>query len=304
MSYQSLDEILKTAKSMGVTFWETILMDDMKSRQVGSRESVAQMRTMYRAMKDADSSYERKRKSASQLVGGDGGKLERARVKGNMICGDFIAQVMEKAIKMGESNACMKRIVAAPTAGSCGVLPAVLLTYQKQFDIEENRMVEAMYVAAGIGTVIAARASISGAEGGCQAEIGSASAMAAGALVYLRGGDDKTICQAVAMALKNLLGLACDPVAGLVEVPCVKRNVVGAVNAVTACDMAMAGIKSAIPADEVIDAMRQIGRVMPSCVKETAEGGLAITPTGLRIKKEMQEKHLEQLENTDTMKVK
>ncbi len=299
MGYQSLDEILKAAKTMGVTFWETILMDDMKSRQVGSRESVAQMRMMYRAMKDADASYERKRKSASQLVGGDGGRLERARTKGNMLCGDFVSQVMEKAIKMGESNACMKRIVAAPTAGSCGVLPAVLLTYQKQFNEDENRMIEAMYVAAGIGSILATRASISGAEGGCQAEIGSASAMAAGALVYLRGGDDKTICQAVAISLKNLLGLACDPVAGLVEVPCVKRNVVGAVNAVTACDMAMAGIKSVIPADEVIDAMRQIGRAMPACIKETAEGGLAITPTGLRIKKEMHERHLEELEKIE-----
>lgn len=302
MSYQSLEEIVKAAKAGGVTFWETILMEDMKNRQVGSRDSVAQMRAMYRAMKEADGSYERKRKSSSQLVGGDGGKLERARQKGVLICGDFIAQVMEKAIKMGESNACMKRIVAAPTAGSCGVLPAVLLTYEKQFSERENRMVEAMYVAAGIGEVIAARASISGAEGGCQAEIGSASAMAAGALVYLRGGDDKTICHAVAISLKNLLGLACDPVAGLVEVPCVKRNVVGAVNAVTACDMAMAGIKSAIPADEVIDAMRQIGRSMPESIRETAEGGLAATPTGIRIKKEMQQKHLEELEKAEAAK--
>lgn len=302
MSYQSLEEIVKAAKAGGVTFWETILMEDMKNRQVGSRDSVAQMRAMYRAMKEADGSYERKRKSSSRLVGGDGGKMERARQKGVLICGDFIAQVMEKAIKMGESNACMKRIVAAPTAGSCGVLPAVLLTYEKQFSESENRMVEAMYVAAGIGEVIAARASISGAEGGCQAEIGSASAMAAGALVYLRGGDDKTICHAVAISLKNLLGLACDPVAGLVEVPCVKRNVVGAVNAVTACDMAMAGIKSAIPADEVIDAMGQIGRSMPKSIRETAEGGLAATPTGVRIKKEIQQKHLEELEKAEAAK--
>ncbi len=300
MSYQSLEEIVKAAKTGGVTFWETILMEDMKNRQVGSRESVAQMRTMYRVMKEADASYERRKRSSSLLVGGDGGRIERARQKGMLLSGDFIAQVMEKAVKMAESNACMKRIVAAPTAGSCGVLPAVLLTYEKQFSERENRMIEAMYVAAGIGEVIAARASISGAEGGCQAEIGSASAMAAGALVYLRGGDDKTICHAVAIALKNLLGLACDPVAGLVEVPCVKRNVVGAVNAVTSCDMAMAGVKSVIPADEVIDAMRQIGRAMPESVRETAEGGLAATATGIRIKKEIQQKHQEELEKIES----
>lgn len=194
-------------------------------------------------------------------------------------------KVMERIVKMGESNACMRRIVAAPTAGSCGVLPAVLLTYDDQKNPEEDKIVEDLYTAAGIGQIIAHRASISGAFGGCQAEIGSASAMAAGALVHLQGGNKEDICGAVAIALKSLLGLTCDPIGGLVEVPCVKRNVIGAVNAVTAADMIMAGVSSVIPADEVIDVMGEIGRDMPRKYKETAEGGLAVTPTAIKLTK-------------------
>ena len=176
---------------------------------------------------------------------------------------------------MGESNACMKRIVAAPTAGSCGVLPAVLLTYEEECRPGENAILKAMYVAAGIGGVIAVRSSISGAKGGCQAEIGASSAMAAGALTYLGGGDTEAILHSAAMALKNLMGLVCDPVAGLVEIPCVKRNVIGAVNALSASDMALAGIRSVIPPDEVIDAMRNVGDVMSVDLRETGRGGLA-----------------------------
>ena len=194
---------------------------------------------------------------------------------------------MEKALKTGESNACMKRIVAAPTAGSCGVVPAVFLTLEEEKHFSEEKMVEALYVAAGIGGVIANRAFLAGAAGGCQAEIGSASAMAAGGVAYLMGGDAQQISHAVALALKNLLGLACDPVAGLVEVPCVKRNVMGAVNAMTSSDMVMAGITSKIPPDEVIDAMRAIGRSMSEDIRETGKGGLAGTPTGVAIRERM-----------------
>jgi L-serine dehydratase len=177
----------------------------------------------------------------------------------------------------------MKKIVAAPTAGSCGVIPAILLTYEEQYHISLDKMVEAMYVASGIGEVIAYRAFLAGAAGGCQAEVGAASAMAAGALVYLNGGDCESIAHAAAMALKNLLGLVCDTVAGLVEVPCVKRNVVGAVNAISGADMAIAGIRSRIPPDEVIDAMRDIGEALPSSLRETGQVGLAATPTGQEI---------------------
>ena len=189
-------------------------------------------------------------------------------------------EVIVQAISMAESNACMRRIVAAPTAGSCGVVPAVLLPLCEREHYTQHELLEALYVASGIGAVIAYRASISGAAGGCQAEIGTASAMAAGALVSLRGGTNEQIGHAVAMALKNLMGLVCDPVAGLVEVPCVKRNVIGAVNAISAADMALAGIESRIPVDEVIDAMGEVGRRMPVEFRETALGGLAATPTG------------------------
>ena len=166
-------------------------------------------------------------------------------------------------------------------------MPAVLIPMYWRENLSEEKMLEAMFTASGIGAVIAYRACISGAAGGCQAEIGSASAMAAGALVHLRGGSGEQICHAVAMALKNLLGLACDPVAGLVEVPCVKRNVIGAVNAIAAADMAMAGIESFIPADEVIDAMGEVGRRLPVELRETALGGLAATPTGRAVKEQM-----------------
>ena len=185
---------------------------------------------------------------------------------------------------MGESNACMKRIVAAPTAGACGVLPAVLIPCYHRFGCPESRILEALYTSAGIGQVIAYRASIAGASGGCQAEIGSASSMAAGALVQLRGGTPEQIADAAAMALKNLLGLVCDPVAGLVEVPCIKRNVIGAMGAVAAADMALAGIRSNIPADQVFDAMREIGDKMDASLRETGFGGLAATPEGIRLR--------------------
>ena len=205
-------------------------------------------------------------------------------------------EVIVQAISMAESNACMRRIVAAPTAGSCGVVPAVLLPLCEREHYTQHELLEALYVASGIGAVIAFnpeasveenRASISGAAGGCQAEIGTASAMAAGALVSLRGGTNEQIGHAVAMALKNLMGLVCDPVAGLVEVPCVKRNVIGAVNAISAADMALAGIESRIPVDEVIDAMGEVGRRMPVEFRETALGGLAATPTGKAVKERM-----------------
>ena len=203
------------------------------------------------------------------------------------LSGDYLAEVIATALSVGESNACMCKIVAAPTAGACGVLPAVLVPLYKQGNIEEEDILKALYVASGIGAVIAFRACIAGAAGGCQAEIGSASAMAAGALTALRGGDAEQIGNAVAMALKNLMGLVCDPVAGLVEVPCVKRNVVGAVNAISCADMALAGVTSRIPVDQVIDCMGDVGRRMPVEFRETALGGLAVTPFGQSVKDKM-----------------
>lgn len=287
MIYKSLKEICGIAEKKQIPFWKVILQDDCKERNVEEGESFERMRAMYQAMKHADEAYTGDRRSNSGMVGGDGKRLEQYVISGKAMSGLFVGKVMERAVKMAESNACMRRIVAAPTAGSCGVMPAVLLTYEEQKNISEDRIVEALYTAAGIGQIIAHRASISGAFGGCQAEIGSASAMAAGALIHLEGGNMDEICAGVAISLKSLLGLTCDPIGGLVEVPCVKRNVIGAVNAVTAADMVMAGVSSVIPADEVIDAMGEIGNEMSKKYKETAEGGLAVTPTALEITKKL-----------------
>lgn len=290
MSFCTLKEILEFSEKKQVPFWEAVLLDDMKERGVTKDTSFETMRGMYRAMKAADADYEADLRSASGMAGGDGAKLEAFRRQGDSLVGEFLTSVMEKAVKMGESNACMKRIVAAPTAGSCGVIPAVLLSYAQYKDAEEDRMVEALFIAAGIGAVIASMASISGAEGGCQAEIGSASAMAAGAVTYLEGGNNEQIVHAAALALKNMLGLTCDPVGGLVEVPCIKRNVSGAVNAVVSSQMAAAGIKSAIAPDEVIDSMRRIGNLIPACLRETSEEGLAVTPSALEITRKLAQK--------------
>lgn len=297
----------------------------MSDRNVDENESAQKMRELWDAMYQAAKGYDGSIKSASGLSGGDGKKMEEYIKTHECLCGDFMGKVITEALKMGESNACMKRIVAAPTAGACGVMPAILVPYYERMilqniNVEDNaennittdygdnksnnittdnaeqkdkdtkakkeadeKIIKALYVAAGIGEVIARRASISGARGGCQAEIGSASAMAAGALTYLQGGNEQQIADSVAMALKNLLGLACDPVAGLVEVPCVKRNVVGAVNAVSSSQMASAGIKSRIPVDEVIDAMAYVGDKMDESLKETGVGGLAGTVSGKEI---------------------
>ncbi len=284
MALNSMHEILLRAEENHLAFWEVVLADDVEDRQVSPEESKAKMLITWQAMQDAADAYTGQRRSVSGLVGGDGMKMRQFNLRGESMCGDYVSRVIAEALSMAESNACMRRIVAAPTAGACGVLPAVLLP----LDLSQRQVLEALYTSAGIGMVIASKASIAGASGGCQAEIGTASAMAAGALVAVRGGSGEQICHAVAMALKNLMGLICDPVAGLVEVPCVKRNVIGAVNAVSVADMAMAGITSRIDVDEVIDAMGQVGRRMPVEFRETALGGLAATPTGKAVKEKMQ----------------
>ena len=287
MNLDSMKEILAAARREEKPLWEIIVETDMENRGATREDSFAKMSRAWHAMLEASDSYTGKRHSASGLVGGQGEQLRAYAAAGGAISGDFAAQVIAEALCMGESNACMRRIVAAPTAGACGVMPAVLIPLYRRDNIPEEKMLEAMFVASGIGAVIAYRACIAGASGGCQAEIGSASAMAAGALVTLRGGAPEQVCHAVAMALKNLLGLVCDPIAGLVEVPCVKRNVIGAMNAMAAADMALAGIESRVPVDEVIDAMGDVGRRLPVEFRETALGGLAATPTGKAVKERM-----------------
>ena len=287
MSLDSMKEIFDRMAEKGQPFWEVVLEDDMETRQVTRNQSMAKMLLTWQAMVDAADSYTGRKRSVSGLVGGDGMKMRQYAIRGEALSGGYVSEVITEALSMAESNACMRRIVAAPTAGACGVLPAVMLPLCKYEELNQHQILEALYVASGIGAVIAYRACIAGASGGCQAEIGTASAMAAGALVALRGGTGAQIGHAVAMALKNLLGLVCDPVAGLVEIPCVKRNVIGAVNAVSVADMALAGVESRIPVDEVIDAMGEVGRRMPVEFRETALGGLAATPTGLAIQEKM-----------------
>lgn len=289
MSFTRLSEIVEISDEKEIPFWQVILQEDMRERNVTKEDSMKMMQSMLEAMQQADQTYNPKLKSASGLAGGDGAKLEQYRMSENRLIGDFLAQVMEKAVKMGESNACMRRIVAMPTAGSCGVIPAVLLTYKEQKQVSDERIVEALYVAGGIGEVIATSASISGAEGGCQAEIGSASAMAAGAVAYLENGKNEEIIHAAAFALKNMLGLTCDPVAGLVEVPCIKRNISGAVNAVISAELAIAGVRSAIEPDEVIASMKRIGKLLPACLRETGQDGLAVTESAKKVEQRMRQ---------------
>ena len=282
IEFTSIQQMLEETSSSGLPLWDAIRQADCQRQGISPQQSWDKMAAMLQAMEDADRSYQETDRSHSGLSGGDGGKMARYIRAGKPLCGPFLSEVMAGALRMGECNACMKRIVAAPTAGACGVLPAVLLPYTRQFQTEADRLVEALYVASGFGMVIAARASISGAEGGCQAEIGSAAAMAAPALVHLQGGTPEQMANACAMAVKNLLGLVCDPVGGLVEVPCVKRNVIGAMDALSAAQMALAGIESRVPPDQVLDAMREVGQSLPHTLRETGKGGLAATPFGLR----------------------
>lgn len=282
MAFSSVEGLLQAAGQ--VPLWRAVLEDDLRERGVDEARSWRQMAALWTAMKAPVAEYDPAARSRSGLTGGAGARLEG---EGPGLCPPFLRQVIAAALKTGECNACMKRIVAAPTAGSCGVLPAVLLPLARAGQADEEAVCDALYVAAGFGQVIAARATLAGAEGGCQAEVGAASAMAAAALCNLKGGTPEQCAAAAAMALGNLLGLVCDPVAGLVEVPCIKRNVVGAVNAVSCANMALAGVDYAIPCDEVIDAMGRVGSLLSPDLRETGQGGLAATPTGVKIARQL-----------------
>ena len=288
MALDSMQEILERMEAEDKPFWQVVQDTDREERQVTAEASREKMRATWQAMLESVTSYRGERMSLSGLVGGDGERMRRYAREGQPLSGAYLQEVIATALCVGESNACMRKIVAAPTAGACGVLPAVLVPLYQSGQAGEEEILQALYVAAGIGAVVGYRACIAGAAGGCQAEIGTASAMAAGALTALRGGSGEQVGHAVAMALKNLMGLICDPVAGLVEVPCVKRNVVGAVNAVSCADMALAGITSRVPVDQVIDCMGDVGRRLPVEFRETALGGLAATPFGQSVKEQLQ----------------
>lgn len=228
-----------------------------------------------------------KETSRSGLTGGDAKKLDDYIKKGKTLADLTILSAARNAIAVNEHNAKMGLVCATPTAGSAGCLPAVLTTAIDKLGLTETEQLQFLFTAGAFGLVIANNASISGAEGGCQAEVGSSSAMAAAALTMAAGGTAQEASQAICFVIKNMLGLICDPVAGLVEVPCVKRNAMGASFAFVAADMALAGITSKIPVDEVIDAMYQVGSSLPTAFRETAEGGLAATPTGRHLAKEI-----------------
>lgn len=221
--------------------------------------------------------------SVTGLTGGDSPKMNAYIEAGDFLSGETILMAVRNAIAVNEVNAKMGLICATPTAGSAGVVPGVLMACRKKLTMSRQQQLDFLFTAGAFGLVMANNASISGAEGGCQAEVGSASAMASAALVAAKGGNAHQSAQAVAITLKNMMGLICDPVAGLVEVPCVKRNALGSSQAFISADMALAGIESVIPPDEVVEAMYQVGRQMPATFRETAEGGLAVTPTAKRL---------------------
>lgn len=281
LRFSTISELVAAADKSGQKI--SALTLSWQAEQAGMSEGevfTAMQKTLMVMEQSVTSGIEPGLRSMSGLSGGDAFLLERCRRSGGALCGDLFADALTRALAVAEYNSAMGQIVAAPTAGSCGILPAAILSLRDARALSEQDCVMALFTASAVGMVIAKCATLSGAEGGCQAECGSASAMAAAALVELAGGTPAMIENAVAIALKSVLGLVCDPVAGLVEIPCIKRNAAGVATAFTAAQLALAGISSAIPADEVIITMKRVGDALPSSLKETSDGGLAATPTG------------------------
>lgn len=284
LNYHSIESLLKAAKENSCRLSALVLEQQAEQMELPKQEIYKKMRENYRVMASCiQPGSAPDLKSTSGLTGGDAYRMRTAVEQGKNLTGPLLGGALYRALAVSELNASMGRIVAAPTAGSCGIVPAAVLTMQEQYQLTEEKCVMSLFTASAVGMVIANNASLAGAQGGCQAECGSASAMAAAAIVELAGGTPDMIQSAVATALKNILGLVCDPVAGLVEIPCIKRNASGVAGAFVAAELALAGIRSAIPADEVIWAMKKVGDVMPTALKETAEGGLAATPTGRKL---------------------
>lgn len=282
--YDSLADLAALAEKVKLPISKVVLKEQADTAESTEDALYQKMANVLDVMRDSvKEGLDPDKRSASGLTGGDAFKMMQAVKDEKNICGKVFGEALTKALAVSQTNACMGRIVAAPTAGSCGILPAAVLTIAEDRNIPDQDVIMALFTASAVGMVIANNASIAGAEGGCQAECGAASAMAAAAVVEMCGGTPKMCIDACAIALKNILGLVCDPVAGLVEIPCIKRNAAGVGNALVAAEMALAGIESAIPADEVIIAMKKIGNAMSSALKETAEGGLAVTPTGQRL---------------------
>lgn len=287
LDYDSIAAICDAAEQKQISISALVLSDQAEQMELSEEELYNRMKDSLHVMQEAVREGKNpKLRSTSGLTGGDAAKVEAYADTGG-ITGTFLNHAMARAIAVSEYNAAMGKIVASPTAGSCGILPGTVVSMLEEGRCDEHAAVMALFTAGAIGMVIANNASIAGAQGGCQAECGSASAMAAAALVELAGGTPSQAAHACAMAIKNQLGLVCDPVAGLVEIPCIKRNVSGIAIAFTSAEMALAGVESKIPVDECVLAMRQVGDMLPCSLKETSQAGLATTPTGIRLKKQV-----------------
>lgn len=287
LEYKSIAELVEAAKSAGKKISEVVLSDQTEQLELGREELYRRMDERLSVMEDSvRAGMNPELRSTSGLTGGDAAKMFDYASHGG-ICGGFVNRAIARALAVSENNAAMGKIVAAPTAGSCGILPGTVVSLLSEGRCSREDAVMSMFTAGAFGMVIASKATIAGAEGGCQAECGSASAMAAAALVEIMGGAPEQCADACAMAIKNQLGLVCDPVAGLVEIPCIKRNVSGVAIAFSSAEMALAGVESKIPVDECIDAMREVGCSIPNALRETAKGGLAATPTGERLREQV-----------------
>ena len=278
--FRNVAELIEIAESTNKKISQIMIEQEMEFTGKSRETIISQMDRNLEVMEQAVERGLQGVKSVSGLTGGDAVLLQKYIDTGKSLTGKNILDAVSKAVATNEVNAAMGTICATPTAGSAGVVPGTLFAVKNVLNPTREEMINFLFTSGAFGFVVANNASISGAAGGCQAEVGSASGMAAAAIVEMAGGTPDQCAQAMAITLKNMLGLVCDPVAGLVEVPCVKRNAMGAANAMVAADMALAGITSRIPCDEVIDAMYRIGQTMPTALKETAQGGLAATPTG------------------------
>lgn len=289
LKYESIREIADAAAEKGLRIGELVLHDQAEAMEQPEEELLGRMRENFAVMRQAvESGQSRDLRSMSGLTGGEAYLMKQyaARSEGGL-CGSFLSGAVVRALAVAGTNAAMGRIVAAPTAGSCGILPGCLVSLYEDRGVDEHTILLSMFTAGAFGMVIAAKAGISGAQGGCQAECGSAAGMAAAALTEVMGGTPGQCADACAIAVACQLGLVCDPVAGLVEIPCIKRNVSGLMIAFSSADLALAGVAPKIPADECIDAMREVGGSMPVSLKETAGGGLAATPTGQKLREQV-----------------
>ena len=282
------EELLKICTEKNWSLADFAINYEVENSSFSREDVINNMHKILEAMRDgANEGQDKKIYSVSGLIGGDAYKIKKYLEKGNTLCGETIVSAIARAISSSEVNAAMGRIVACPTAGSCGILPAVILTVGERFNLSDDELVTGLFASSAVGLIIAQNATLSGAEGGCQAECGSAAAMASAATVEMMGGTVNMALNASAIVIKNILGLVCDPVAGLVEVPCAKRNFAGAVSALSTADLVMAGVYSKIPFDDTVEAMYRVGKSLPSALRETAQGGLATTKTGLELNKKI-----------------